>query len=213
MFKVDFIGKSWVEDCNNRRVRFINAKCNICNNEYKARYHNAVTRGRTVCSNCRGVSTSRYKGGVIKHPLYTTWSLIKRRVDNTSVKKIGGDLKYYNGINLCEEWMDFNNFSTWAINNGWEKGLSVDRINPNGDYSPDNCRIVNQSVQNANKKTRADNSTGYTGICLSGRENQPYLVRVSFENKTLFQKRFKTIEDAISARNKFIKDNNLPHYI
>ena len=63
--------------------------------------------------------------------------------------------KYYGarGITICKEWLaDFTNFYNWAINNGYQKGLSIDRINVNGNYEPSNCRWVNMKIQ-ANNRT------------------------------------------------------------
>lgn len=55
--------------------------------------------------------------------------------------------KYYGakGIKICEEWSNFMPFHDWAIANGWRKGLSIDRIDSNKDYSPDNCEWVTVS--------------------------------------------------------------------
>lgn len=56
------------------------------------------------------------------------------------------------GITVCDEWKDFGNFLSWAINNGFEQGLTLDRIDVNGNYSPNNCRWVTNKVQQNNKR-------------------------------------------------------------
>ena len=61
--------------------------------------------------------------------------------------------EYYGGkgIKVCKEWdEDFICFYNWSINNGWAKGLSIDRINGNKDYCPDNCRWTTYTMQNNN---------------------------------------------------------------
>ena len=56
------------------------------------------------------------------------------------------------GITVCEEWQKFIPFYEWAIKNGYEKGLTLDRINNDGNYEPCNCRFTTYSVQNSNKR-------------------------------------------------------------
>ena len=62
--------------------------------------------------------------------------------------------EYYGGkgVRICDEWMEsFDNFYHWAILNGYREGLSIDRINVNGNYSPDNCRWVTMKEQTKNR--------------------------------------------------------------
>ena len=54
------------------------------------------------------------------------------------------------GIGVCKEWNDYEAFSTWAMNHGYQDGLSIDRINNDGDYKPDNCRWVTAKQQHYN---------------------------------------------------------------
>lgn len=56
------------------------------------------------------------------------------------------------GIKVCEEWSNNSkSFIKWALENGYEEGLTIDRIDVNKGYSPDNCRFVNMTVQNRNR--------------------------------------------------------------
>lgn len=57
------------------------------------------------------------------------------------------------GICVCEEWLkSYNIFQEWAFNNGYEEGLTLDRINYNGNYEPDNCRWITQEEQVKNTR-------------------------------------------------------------
>ena len=83
--------------------------------------------------------------------LYNVWTSIKQRCLNSNSKPFpdyGG-----RGIKICDEWMsDFIAFFDWAIDNGYIDGLSIDRIDNDGYYCPDNCRWVSSTVQQNNKR-------------------------------------------------------------
>ena len=84
--------------------------------------------------------------------LYSIRSLMIDRCENTSAERYpdyGG-----RGISICKEWReDFDAFADWAKENGYEEGLTIDRINNDGNYEPGNCRWVTKREQNRNKRT------------------------------------------------------------
>jgi hypothetical protein len=57
------------------------------------------------------------------------------------------------GIIVCSEWLVFLNFYNWAIKNGWEEGLTIDRIDNSKNYEPSNCRFLTKKLQNRNRTT------------------------------------------------------------
>lgn len=84
-----------------------------------------------------------------KHPLYKVWNQMKDRCynpNNPKYNNYGGK-----GVSVCDRWKSFCFFYVWAIDNGWEKGLSIDRKDGNGDYEPGNCRIVTIAENNRNR--------------------------------------------------------------
>jgi hypothetical protein len=66
------------------------------------------------------------------------------------------NIAYHNyggrGIGYCDEWERFEPFSEWAMANGYEEGLQLDRIDNDGDYAPDNCRWVTPSQNCRNQR-------------------------------------------------------------
>jgi len=91
-------------------------------------------------------------------PLYRVWNAMKQRCDlstNVSYHRYGG-----RGINYCQEWKEFVPFRDWAMQNGYAKGLLLDRQNNDGNYEPSNCRWVTPAVSAANRSPIIRNEKG-----------------------------------------------------
>ena len=82
--------------------------------------------------------------------LYGIWEKMKYRCNNSNYKQY--ELYGGRGIKVCEEWNEFKPFYEWAINNGYNDKLTIDRINVNGNYEPNNCRWVDKYIQARNKR-------------------------------------------------------------
>jgi hypothetical protein len=100
-------------------------------------------------------SLGTYKHGDSKrgaiHKLYYVWDAMKRRCicpNNHKYKDYGA-----RGIKVCKEWLDYVVFKSWALTNGYREGLSIDRIDNDGNYCPENCRWVTNKTQQNNKRT------------------------------------------------------------
>lgn len=136
----------------------LDAKCNdkkywckcSCGNIKSVR-RACLLRGITASCGCLRAEKSserRKTHGLSQCSLYRVWRSMKNRCymeSNKSYYLYGGK-----GIKVCDEWKDFINFYNWSVGNGYEKGKSIDRIDSNKDYCPENCRWVDSKTQNNN---------------------------------------------------------------
>lgn len=113
------------------------------------------------------------------HPkLYNSWKGMKQRCNNPNAT----DYKYYGGkgVKVTSNWDRFKDFALFALANGYEEGLTIDRVDPNKGYYPSNCRWIShvENVIRANRsryKPRKDSAYNYwkadqniTGTKLAG---------------------------------------------
>lgn len=117
------------------------------------------------CFRSEYIANRNYKHGHTirnneKERLYNIWSKMKMRCNNTN------DPEYANyggrGISVCSEWLnDYESFREWSYSNGYDDTLSIDRIDNDKGYSPDNCRWTTMLVQSNN--TRVNHLLTYKG--------------------------------------------------
>lgn len=113
---------------------------------------------------CKGYSVDRVGStshGMTKTRLFKIWNGMKDRCylkSHPHYKDYGG-----RGIIVCDKWKsDFLTFKSWAYSNGYTDELTIDRIDVNGNYSPDNCRWVTRAEQLSN--TRHNRFVVYDGV-------------------------------------------------
>lgn len=136
-----------------------------------------------------------------KHPVYITWCGMMNRCyssKNTFYSDYGG-----RGIKVCDEWHDVGKFCRWAEDSGFEEGLTIERIDVNGNYEPSNCKWITQLEQAWNKRN--------TFYCKIDGESIPVAKLAHDYNiplKTL-KSRYK---QGIRDKNKLLYKGNLKHY-
>lgn len=87
--------------------------------------------------------------GLCGTSLYAIWQTMKQRCENRNCR--GYEWYGAKEIKVCSEWQNIATFHNWAMSNGYQKGLTLDRIDSCQDYRPDNCRWVTMSQQQSNK--------------------------------------------------------------
>ena len=125
---------------------------------------NSLRTGNTTSCGCVSLKaktkhgmTNRLKNGKNQMPrIYRIWANMKFRCTNPKYK----EFHYYGGrgIFVCDEWInDFEAFKEWSLNNGYAENLTIDRIDNDGSYTPNNCRWITMAEQNKNKRPGAKN--------------------------------------------------------
>lgn len=131
-----------------------------CGNTHEAAM-SLVVRGNTTSCGCyrKEVITKHGKSGTL---LYSIWMSMKDRCYNkrsSSYPNYGG-----RGIRVCGDWLEFSEFHTWCSQNGYQDGMTLERIDNNKGYSPDNCKIISKHEQSYNKLLFSTNTSGVTGV-------------------------------------------------
>ena len=200
------------------KTRFFRLPCPSCQKTWIVNAGN-YKRGKTKqCKDCYTViNTQRIIKQSTKHgsasrngrtKLYQRWLSMCNRCNNpkdTHWRYYGGK-----GIKVCDAWKDFPTFKLWAESNGYSPELSIDRIDVDGDYCPDNCRYVVATTQAANVNKRISNTSGYKGVTANGKNWQ---AQISVKNKHIYLGTFNTPEDAAKAYDQYVLSNQLPHRI
>lgn len=133
-----YVGVNWICECDCGRTTLVRG-CNL-------------KSGASISCGCeRVIHPNRKTHGLSHTRLHSIWSDIKTRCfdpNDSNYSNYGG-----RGITMCDEWRsDFLSFYRWANANGYSDDLSIDRIDNNLGYCPDNCRWADSVVQQNNKR-------------------------------------------------------------
>ncbi len=183
-------------------------KCMKCGIE-KERRADAI-QTTEFCSSCAKITHGHgYK------KIYNVWCNMKARCYNPRNSRYSS--YGARGITVCQEWLIAENFISWAYDNGYKEkairntNFTIDRIDNNKDYSPENCRIVPLEIQHYNKQLLSvKNKSGYRGVHKKGNK---YIASIVYNGKNVLYKYFDTAKEAAIQRDIFIVQNNLPHIL
>lgn len=185
--KDDYLGKTkgiytFLGMINQTKARF---RCELCGGEYEANFYSWINKGR---SNCKCMFKNTH------HKLYGRYDKMLARC----YKSNSDNYRYYGGrgIEVCKRWRDdFQNFLDDMLPTFFD-GAELDRINNDGNYTPNNCRWVTHSHNMLNRKG-FKNSTQYPGVRITPQNN--YLGRVQINKKEYRTKRYDNPKDAYNS--------------
>jgi hypothetical protein len=139
-----------VDNINNRTTWLCRCSCGT----YKAITGHDLTSGKTKSCGClrrKEAARRATKHGCSREPIYAVWIQMHQRCENPRNKNYsayGG-----RGIKVCPEWNSFPVFKNWAMKSGYQPHLTIDHINVDGNYSPENCRWIPLKDQMTNRRS------------------------------------------------------------
>lgn len=183
---------------------YFRCKCE-CGNDHIACLHDLESGKTNRCKKC--LFKSRETHGYSHTRVYKVLTGMIQRCHNPRCKAY----EHYGakGIIVCDEWKNnHKSFVEWALNNGYKNGLTIDRIDPKGNYCPENCKWSTVKEQNSHLSKPCTNSSGYVGVSWS-KLLKKWISQIGKTNGVLYIDYFLTQKEALEARNNYIINNNL----
>ena len=199
------LGFRFATEKSTQKVRYGLYECQYCGGEFEC-ITSSVINGHTKSCGCVNFSK---KHGLSSHKFYHTWnSMIQRCIkpSNKNYKNYGA-----RGITICEEWLDVANFVAWAeATHPNIEGYTLDRIDNDKGYSPENCRWADNTTQNINQRMKKNNTSGYIGVVWY-KPLSKWMVQIMVNRKNKNLGYYQNIEEAVQVRDNYIIENNLPN--
>lgn len=210
---IEDLGMRFMAENSNRKYRYGLYECQYCSKEFEAQSNN-IKHGLKSCGCQRNriikeQHSINISHSMAKHRFYKTWCGMIHRCNNPKNK----DYIHYGGrgITVCEEWLDVTIFIAWAeATHPNIEGYSLDRIDNDLGYSPENCRWADKTTQNTNQRMKKSNTSGFVGVHWDIGNNK-YVARITVLGNKVHIGSFLTKIEAVLARDNYIIENGLPH--
>lgn len=201
MVKIDLVGQRFERlvvvsesDVRKNGQWAWNCKCDCGGEAVVASYD--LRKGHTQSCGClqkERTSKAKKTHGRRHTREYGIWTHMWRRCRNPNSENF--ERYGARGITVCDRWKDFGAFYTDM--GDAPEGHSIERVNNNGDYTPENCIWADNFAQAQNKRMRKDNLSGVVGVCEYDGQWFAYMDRNKVRRKTGY---FTTKEEAVEAR-------------
>ena len=204
---IEDLGMRFMTEKSSIKYRYGLYECQYCGKEFETNIQ-SVKCGNTKSCGC--LIGKNMTHGLRSNRFYDTWYNMLRRCNNLE------SINYKNygarGITVCEEWLNVSNFVAWCdLTYPNIEDATLDRINNDKGYSPENCTWSDKTTQAINQRIQKNNKSGYVGVTYHKKGIAKWRSSIGSNNKVINIGSFKTKEEAVLARDNYIIENKLPH--
>ena len=157
---------------------------------------NSLRNGLTESCGCYRIKLMTTHGQS-RARIYQIW----RGMNNRCLNKKSRAYKDYGkrGITICDEWLKFPPFYKWAMSHGYKKTLTIERVDNDLGYYPDNCVWATRTKQQHNRRMPQNNTSGHVGVHWN-KKNKNYVAQICNNKEKIHLGSFINIQDATAAR-------------
>ena len=192
-------------ETSRRKARYGLYECQYCGIHWECNSY-SIKSGSTKSCGCNSI-LAKTTHGLTYNRFYDRWKSIQARCNNPKnkgYKDYGG-----RGITVCEEWLSATTFVSWCEDT-YIEGMTLDRIDNDKGYSPDNCRWTTRTIQSINQRVMKNNKSGYVGVSWN-KVRGMWTIRVKVNTKYVWLGDFEDLMEAVILRDQYIIENKLPH--
>ena len=200
------LGMRYPTESSKQKKRYGLYQCQYCREEFEAQTQR-IKNGNTKSCGCQSKGHNN-PHGLTQHRLYSTWNNMVNRCNNSKITHY----KDYGerGIKVCDRWLRVENFIE-DMYPSYQEGLTLDRIDVNGNYEPDNCRWATLNTQARNtRKIMSTNKSGFRGVSGCVRDTV-WRCSLTLDSKQIHLGYYQTALEAGKAYERYVRLNNLEH--